>query len=272
MTAARTAVVAALVGCGGQVASDTPPTTLAPAAPIANAGPPLRPLPTGCEPRPPYDGEPPWERWPGLDCVGVARAPDDGWVILTWDDLAAYDRDGNLRWRTGLDTHGTKCGAPEGFAVDATGRVALSCGYSLLSFAADGAFRWQVWPGGNHGIGPPTVDADGTIYVGVDGTLYAVSPVDGATRWQVGTGFNRWFGTITATTDGDLLFLTTMYALHSDDDGSGYRFYYDYEPPELFVVDRHGTIVRRETRDQSDKTWPAWVDLLGERGGRLPTP
>jgi len=130
--------------------------------------------------------------------------------------------------------------------------------------------RWQVWPGGNNSVGPPIVDTDGTILVGINGTLYAVSPDDGSTRWKVDTGFNRWFGAVTATPSGDLMIETNMYALHSEDDGSGYHFYYDYEPPELIVLDRQGTIIRRETRKEGDDHWPEWVDLVGERGGRLP--
>lgn len=272
MIVARAAVVAALAGCGGQVATDSPASPSPHALPpIANVGRPVLPLPTGCDPRPPYAGEPPWQRWTGIDCAGVARAPDGGWVVLTWDAVTRYDRDGRARWRADLVPQGTiKCGAPAGIAVDADGRVALACGYSLLSYAADGALRWQVWPGGNNSVGPPVVDTDGTIYVGVGGTLYAVAPDDGTTRWKVGTGFNRWFGSIAPTPSGDLMIETTMYALHSDDDGSGYQFYYDYEPPELIVIDRRGTIVRRETRVEGDDHWPEWVDLLGEGGGRLP--
>lgn len=227
----------------------------------------LYPLPEGCE-QTSYDGAPPWHRLAGFPCTGVQRAPDGGWVMLVHGALEAYDRYGQLRWRSEL-AHGTgkRCGHADGFAVDAAGRTVVGCGYSLLSFAPDGAFRWQVWPGGDRDITAPVVDADGTIFVGVGGALYAVSPDDGATRWTVLTG---WFGSIAATRGGDLLIEAALAVELGPYDAAGYHFFDDGLPPELIVIDRRrGTIITRAAH-ADHRSWPVWVDLIGERGGRLP--
>ena len=49
-----------------------------------------------------------------------------------------------------------------------------------------------------------------------------------------------------------------MAAEHEPFDGPRYHFYYEYEP----IVSR--------TRDESIHPWPAFIDVVGERGGRLP--
>jgi hypothetical protein len=261
--------VTLLAACGGhELATHTPIGT----APIGNVRTPPRPLPPECAPRPHEGtGYAPWFRLSGLDCVGAARALDEGWVVLTFFALDAYDRDGRPRWHATLGDGGTKCGAPEGVAVAPSGHVIVSCGYSLLQFTPTGQLAWQVWPGGNHSVGTPLVGADGTIYVGVDGSVYAVAP-DGKNRWETSTGWNRYFGTIAPTPSGALMVWTMMAALHSEDDGSGYRFYYEDEPPELLVIDRAGHIIERRTVDTGNDVWPEWVDVTGEGGGRVPSP
>jgi len=263
----------AVASCRGNGPGAHAPAGPAAGAAIGNARPPPRPLPPECALPPAEEGYAPWERRPPSDCLGAARTVDEGSVILTVDMLRAYDRDGRLRWETSLarpGPDGRSCGYPSGLAVDTAGRSLVSCGYSLSSFDAAGAFRWQVWPGGNHSVTPPLVDEAGTSYVGADGTLYAVAP-DGTTRWQVGTGWNRYFGSLAPTDGGALVFVTGMAALHSEDTGSGH-FYYEEEPPELFVVDRTGRIVSRAVRDHATDhpSWPAWRDVVGEGGGRIP--
>jgi len=256
----RAAAIAVVAGCAW-----TPNHTAIGAAP-AHGHARLYALPDGCE-QTPYDFGPPWYRMPGHPCRGIQRAPDGGWVMLVHDALEAYDRYGQLRWRSEL-AHGTGelCGYARGFAVDATGQTVVGCGYSLLAFAPDGTFRWQVWPGGDRDVTAPVVDSDGTIFAGVDGRLYAVAPDDGSTRWSLDTGFVRWFGAITATPHGDLLLLTSVGDLT---DGDGTHYFLD-DPPELLVIDRRrGTIITRDVH-RSYRRWPAWIDLIGERGGRLP--
>jgi hypothetical protein len=260
------ALLVLLAACG----APPPNGTAIGARPIANARSAPGPLPAACLPEPAEAGYAPWDRRSGIDCIGVARAPDEGWVVLMFHRLEAYDRDGRLRWREVFDDAGHRCGAPDGVAVDTTGRIVVACGYSLLGYAADGTFRWQVWPGGNNTVGPPLVGADGTAYVGSEGALYAVA-IDGTTTWQASTGFNKWFDAIAPTPSGQLMVHAKMAALHSEDDGSGYRFYYEHEPAEVVVIDLAGKIVSRtEHEGGSDAPWPEWIDVVGEGGGRVP--
>jgi hypothetical protein len=265
------AVALGALGCGGAAAGGV---ASSPGGVLGNAGPRARPLPE-CPLESQGEGYAPWDRRRDSGCRGIARAVDDGWVVLTGDAITRFDRDGRRAWESRLDhvgPDGNRCGYADGIAIDGAGRVVVSCGYSVLGFSPTGAFTYQVWPGGNHGVTPPLVDAAGTVYVGVEGALYALEP-DGTTRWKVDTGFNRWFAELATNARGELVFETAMAALHSEDNGSGYRFYYEYEPPELFVVDRAGTIVSRTTRDAgADVSYPAWVDVVGEGGGRVPTP
>jgi outer membrane protein assembly factor BamB len=269
MRSGRVAFACALAGCarggagpGGSAAAPAP-------APIGNRVDPPPALPKVCERRPHEGNRPPWERLTNTSCMGAARAVDGGWVELSLDVVLRYDRTGRLRWRAELGD----CGMPEGIAIDARDQTVVACGYSVLAFAPDGARRWQVWPARDRGVTPPLVDADGTVYVGSAGGLYALAPADGATRWQADTGWNRWFSAIAPTPAGELVFWSVQNELHSDEgETGGYRFYYDYEAPEMFVVDRAGHIVSREVFEHGEAgpPWPRWVDVVGEGGGRLP--
>ena len=89
MLPAMRAVAIAIVGlgCAGGAPGGATTSPASPAAPVANRKSPARPLPAGCELEPASAASPPWDRRSPMDCIGVARGVDEGWVVLTFDRL-----------------------------------------------------------------------------------------------------------------------------------------------------------------------------------------
>jgi hypothetical protein len=189
----------------------------------------------------------------------------DGSVVLahTEQRVSLISPVGRVVWSTAHP----RCGAPA-VAVGYAGEVVLACGYSLLKFSPDGRFLWQKWPFGNVHVSRPFLSRDGSMIVSGAGTV-AWLDTDGETRRTLSAGPNRYVHLIGAQANGNLIFRTSMAERHSD---GPVHFYYEYEPPELFVVTREGaTVARAPAESPPPGGWPTslpWTPDL--RSGRLP--
>jgi hypothetical protein len=145
-------------------------------------------------------------RW-GIAIPGSHRSEPalaaDGTVFLHSNDggLYAINLDGSLKWSypTG--------GAPEysGPAVAADGTIYVpSKDDTLHAVHPDGTRRWATFIDGLGFMywGPPTITADGSIYVGVVSGLHALYP-DGTERWSRDISWMSEWGPVIAV-DGTL--------------------------------------------------------------------
>lgn len=167
--------------------------------------------------------------------------------------ISLISPEGKLLWRKAFP----RCGYVYATAISYDHHISVGCGYSLLHFEPDGEFSYQKWPFGNHSLGGPWVDRDGTLYVTGDGSVAALDP-HGDERWRVSTGFNRATSQLGWSAAGDLVFDTGMAELHSDPATTGgMRIYHEQEPSELFLLSRGGKIISREQHDGTPaKGWP----------------
>ena len=276
-----------------------------PAATIEEfAGPPCPPG----EPR--GEGFPPWETRTTFDrCV---RGPNERWSVVRdetdpegWGHVLTFEALDGTTWTLDviapralarrIDGHlvmlegkqratlvspagervwsasHPECGFVEALAVGWDHAIVFACGYSVVRLDPDGQMAWHVWPFGDHSVRNVWIDRDGTTYVTGNGRVAALD-IDGKTRWSVSTGFNRAIGRVVWNAAGNLVFDTSMDALHSPESSSGYRFYYDDEPRQLFEVTRSGEIVRSQPYEQAPPSqgWPTVLAVPEDGSHRVP--
>jgi outer membrane protein assembly factor BamB len=76
--------------------------------------------------------------------------------------------------------------------------------YKLIALSPDGSLRWEYYPDGYGFTSPPTIDANGTLYIGIGGALHAVNP-DGTRKWTFEDPAGKVAG-VAIGTDGTLYF------------------------------------------------------------------
>lgn len=227
-----------------------------------------------------------WRHWldftptPGSDAeafrvdvispVDLALRSDGACIVVDLKEhVSLISPRGELVWRTEFP----RCGYVHATAVSYDHHISLGCGYSLLHFEPDGKFAYQSWPMGNHSLGGPWVDRDGTLYVSGGGSVAALDP-HGEALWKVSTGFNRATSQIGWSAAGNLVFDTGMAEMHSDpEQTNGWRIYSEREPNELFVLSRSGEILSREPHDGPPaKGRPATLPYPEDGAHRVPEP
>jgi hypothetical protein len=185
----------------------------------------------------------------------------DGSIVLAHVEprVTRVSREGAILWTVEIP----KCGSPA-LVVGYNGEVVNACGYSLLKHAPDGKLLFQKWPFGNTRIGVPLLARDGTMIVSGGGVV-AFLDADGEPRTKLPTGNNRYVHALGVLTNGDIVFRTTMAEMHSS---GPIHFYYDHEPPELFIVTRAGAL---KARSKAESPWPESLPFTPDlRAGRLP--
>ncbi|MCA9628157.1 MAG: PQQ-like beta-propeller repeat protein [Myxococcales bacterium] len=202
--------------------------------------------------------------------MALALRSDGAAVVVDLKDrVSLIAPDGELVWRKAFP----RCGYAYSVAIDYDHHISVNCGYSLLHFEPDGQLAYQKWPFGNHSLGGPWVDRDGTLYLSGEGTVVALNP-HGKEIWRVSTGFNRALSQLGWLPSGDMVFDTSMAELHSNPEQThGLRIYWQEEPPELFVISRTGKIVSREQHDgEPTRGWPEALPYPEDGSHRIPEP
>jgi outer membrane protein assembly factor BamB len=115
-------------------------------------------------------------------CIG-----DDGTIYIGSNDqyLYAMNPNGTLKWR--FKTGAAFAGSAS-IAADGTIYAAGSWDDHLYALYPNGTIKWKcnIWVNSN-----PSIDSDGTIYIGGDEKLYAVYP-NGTVKWSFNLGNERW--------------------------------------------------------------------------------
>jgi outer membrane protein assembly factor BamB len=104
----------------------------------------------------------------------------DGTIYVTSDVfLYAVNVDGTLKWK-----YQTASGSLYSPALGADGAIYMAADAYLYALKADGTLKWKYQTPGSEVCTPPTVGADGTIYVGsVDHYIHALNS-DGTLKWR----------------------------------------------------------------------------------------
>jgi hypothetical protein len=184
----------------------------------------------------------------------------DGSVILghTEFKITRVSREGVVMWSTDIP----KCGSPE-IVVGHDGSTIDACGFSIVKLTPDGVVRFQKWPFGDIRIGTPFVMKDGRMIVSGGGAV-ALLDADAEVLQKMSTGGNRYVHKLGALPDGNVVFRTSMAAMHSD---GPIHFYYEHEPDEIFVVARDLKLIARK---KAGAPWPASAPITTDlRAGRL---
>ncbi|MCA9640326.1 MAG: PQQ-like beta-propeller repeat protein [Polyangiaceae bacterium] len=202
--------------------------------------------------------------------MDIALRTDGACVVIDLKDhISLVSPRGELLWRKPFP----RCGYVHATAISYDHHISLGCGYSLLHFQPNGDLSYQKWPFGDHSLGGPWVDRDGTLYVTGEGSVAALDP-HGDVRWKVSTGFNRATSQLGWSAAGDLVFDTSMAEIHSDPaKTNGMRIYWETEPGELFVLSRSGKIISREKHDNVPaKGWPETLPYPQDGAHRVDGP
>jgi outer membrane protein assembly factor BamB len=155
-----------------------------------------------------------WKRDLEDRIYAAAFVDDEGNVFVgsDADTLWSFDRNGELRFR--LATEGD---ADTGVVPSPRGLLHFAAGPHLWAIQPDGVVEWR-FEARSKIFTTPTVDDDGTVYVGsLDDHVYAVSP-EGRMRWSYRTGADNE-SSIVLGDDGSLYFGSDdkhVYALDRD--------------------------------------------------------
>jgi outer membrane protein assembly factor BamB len=138
----------------------------------------------------------------------TAAVGDDGTIYLRfYHEFYAINPDGTEKWHFDVGTNA--CSAPavgaDGTVFFASGNITLPETNKLYAFNADGSEKWEYYADGYAFAGSPTLDANGTVYVGVSGPcdIYAFYP-DGTVKWVYDTLAKC--GPVSIGADGTLYF------------------------------------------------------------------
>jgi hypothetical protein len=201
--------------------------------------------------------------------VALARRTDGHVVVVDVDrGVTLVSPQGSTVWRS---SH-PECGSVAAVAVGWDHGITIACGYSVTRLDADGRLAWQVWPFGDFFVGSLWVDRSASAFVSGGGRVARLDE-DGQRYWSTSTGFNRAIGRLVWNAAGNLVFDTSMAELHSNPEHSGgYRFYYEFEPRELFELTRRGEVVRSTTWEHAppDDGWPSVLGVPADGSHRSP--
>ncbi|WP_435552855.1 PQQ-binding-like beta-propeller repeat protein [Natrinema sp. CGMCC1.2065] len=129
------------------------------------------------------DGERQWTRDLEADITGSPTVVDGAVYAPVGDGtVAAFDRDGTLRWREPIEHGGQGSGSdPVSSPAVAGGSLYVTNGWQLTAFDAEtGSERWTT---PTEEPDPPVV-ADGTVYVSGLDTVSAYDGADGSHLWR----------------------------------------------------------------------------------------
>jgi len=114
--------------------------------------------------------------------LGMAAIGSDS-TIYVGDDrslLYAVNPNGSLKWR--FDSGGSVIGSP---VVDTDNVIYFTDGNAVYAVNLDGSLKWRYFvPREPHFLTPPTLAADGTIYIGAEFGLLAFTH-DGTLKWKI---------------------------------------------------------------------------------------
>jgi hypothetical protein len=211
-------------------------------------------------------------RWrvPVTAPTGLARRLDGHVLVLDLKQVATLiSPAGVVVWRSAFP----RCGALDSVAIGWDDVITFACGYTLVRIEKDGKVAWQKWPFGNQHVHNVWVACDGTLHVTSGGQVAALH-ADGTRRWTLSTGFNRYVQATAWLPNGHLVLQTSMSELHTPTSPGGFRFYHEYEPPELIEVTPDGRIARREVMPSSQPAagWPTTLPLPEDGAYRMPLP
>ena len=125
--------------------------------------------------------------------------------------ITAVRNDGTVKWRFETGWRDTQTQSSPALGADGRVYVGAQDGY-FYALHPDGTLAWRIAAAGpvqQH----PVVAPDGTVYVGFDGRLHAISPA-GAVLWTAGLGTHALPGGPALAPDAG-----TIYAFGYDDDG-----------------------------------------------------
>jgi large repetitive protein len=118
--------------------------------------------------------------WQSAPVVGT-----DGTIYLgSGLNLYAYTPDGALAWKFSADAPLTVSPAlaEDGTIYFAKGDIDIPESKQLVALNPDGTLKWEYSAGSFMFTSPPTIDGNGTVYIGIVGALHAVNP-DGTLKW-----------------------------------------------------------------------------------------
>lgn len=156
----------------------------------------------------------------------------------TDDYLYAVKNDGTLKWK--YDT-GDINSSP---SIGPDGTIYVSSTKGLYALNADGTYKWSKYLLFNYYDSSPTIDSNGTIYIGRYGNynLYAINP-DGSIKWEFYSGQSPLYPSIGP--DSTIYFSSGsyLYALNFSGSLKWKLKAHDYRTIDTYpAIDSNGTI------------------------------
>ncbi|WP_293031448.1 PQQ-binding-like beta-propeller repeat protein [Natronococcus sp.] len=174
---------------------------------------------TGYAPEASGPDDPAVVEWRQDDATGPVAVVDG--VVYQTDDGAvhAFDADDGDRIEASPDV------GADGAPTVADGRIYVG-GDRLAVLDAD--LEGIEWTIGFEGDVPEPIVADGSAFVVVDGTLYAIDAAEGTERWQFESDGGKLHGQAVAVADG-AVFATDGRTLYALETGDGSRRWANYD-------------------------------------------